>query len=1406
MRHQGIGGHFLSGRRWHASIACLIALTLSAGAAQGVGMCTAPWRPGSGLLGGGLEATILRLLVDSVQNGVSTTPVVPPPARPLSCMPAEPASQAGAALPQLVGNPVDLATGVKLDRAIDVHLPSPAAPTDGSALFSGQGLALTFSRLYASASGGSQALGPGWRHGFQTRLHAIAQAQGPDRLLVQQADGRSVEFGPATGGRHVALQAEDGVLEAPVRAGPQVWTWHWRDGRRLRFAADGRLLRIDDGDQALLLEYDANGEHLVAVRDAGGRTLRLDYDLGPLAAHPGRLVALRLPDGTRVHYDYDVEGRLVGVRHGDREALRYRYASEGSARLAAVILPDGRVSDYRYDRQGRVVATRAAGAPLSDTLRLRYLPGTGSDRAGSTEVLIRSAVVGRYDWRALPGQGQDTRVLVAAQGPGCAACPRTGLSYQYDGALLSAVQRDDGAHWRLERDARGRLLRVRARGEQASALFSIDWDTHPVLDRPLRVRRASVVSGRQHVLEVLYPKADGQLRLRESGFAPVFEPAPDGGLRRVAVQPIRREFGLGERPPAEDAPSSALVRLPEQARPLEPGLWLARAANGAQTRFWLDDFGRTVAVVAADTGASTWQRDAQGRLLQERLADGSLATVSRDAEGLVSQHRVERPGVAPVITRFSAPAPQLLLTEQLGQAEERRFDALGRLSSRTVRLRLHSGQVLSFRQDFIYHGQSSVPAGRSLPDGSWLQLRHETHGSGLRLERRVRSDAPANALVDVLARGPEGVRSARYGDGSVLQVAIAPDGRPSRRCLRSAQAADGQCDLLDHRLFFDASGRLLEWLRQDRRDFNLYDSAGRLLQVIERVGTEERVWRQALDANGNRLPAAWATNRSMVRTQPSAPSSVAWDAAGRVVRDGTRSYLWNAMGLLEEVRDSERLLARYRYDHRGQRIGSYADGRWQYHLYDEGRRLLADLDEHGTLLRQYVYLNGAPLAVIDGTGDAQRLSYLHLDHRRAPVLATDAAGRAHWRASYEPFGRLRDLQVAGDFQLALRLAGQVEDAATGLHYNDHRWYDPQAGRYLSPDPIGWRGGPNPYAYADNDPLTRLDPSGLLLFAFDGTGNSDPPPARDDWSNVYKFSQAYADGRVWYMAGVGRPDGPSGINGGPIDPVDAGSARRRVDHMLQALAHEAGQAQWAGRWLDVDIVGFSRGAAMARDFANRVADGIATGRWEALGSCVRLRFLGLWDTVAQFGVVGIRNDEWRLTVPAQVQYAAHAVALHEHRVLFPAESILGGMAGGTRIERGFIGSHSDVGGSYAEGDLSDVALGWMHLQARQAGVRMFALSPEFARVTSPWLHDVNYDSFGDRAFRVRDVTGVITGSDAQRWAPVGGLNWSEAQPFITRLDRPMTDAYGQPSLVGTVGMEDYARWLAKHYGLQVSWSN
>jgi RHS repeat-associated protein len=76
----------------------------------------------------------------------------------------------------------------------------------------------------------------------------------------------------------------------------------------------------------------------------------------------------------------------------------------------------------------------------------------------------------------------------------------------------------------------------------------------------------------------------------------------------------------------------------------------------------------------------------------------------------------------------------------------------------------------------------------------------------------------------------------------------------------------------------------------------------------------------------------------------------------------------------------------------------------------------------------------------------------------------------------DTWGAAKELPGA-DTTTPLRFLGQYADDDTGLSYNRFRYYDPEAGIYISADPVGLLGGLNSFSYVTN-PLTWSDPLGL----------------------------------------------------------------------------------------------------------------------------------------------------------------------------------------------------------------------------------------------------------------------------------------------------------------------------------------
>nr|WP_210578288.1 RHS repeat-associated core domain-containing protein [Streptomyces sp. GESEQ-4] len=240
-----------------------------------------------------------------------------------------------------------------------------------------------------------------------------------------------------------------------------------------------------------------------------------------------------------------------------------------------------------------------------------------------------------------------------------------------------------------------------------------------------------------------------------------------------------------------------------------------------------------------------------------------------------------------------------------------------------------------------------------------------------------------------------------------------------------------------------------------------------------------------------------------IASSPSGKGSVyTYDATGNTeVRDlynTTQNLVWTPENKLDSITDDGKKTT-YVYDAAGNRILEKSSTGSTLYL---GETELTT-DATGTITRasRSYAQPGAPTVVrttTNGATTGHKLGVLLADHLGTANTSVDiAAGQAVTRRSFKPYGEIRGSKPTAWPNKRSYLGVGIDDAATGLTHIGAREYDQATGRFLSADPIIDIAEPlqmNGYAYSNNSPVSKSDPTGLCPKDIcDGYGqNTDTP--------------------------------------------------------------------------------------------------------------------------------------------------------------------------------------------------------------------------------------------------------------------------------------------------------------------------
>src|SRR3989475_5412598 len=198
----------------------------------------------------------------------------------------------------------------------------------------------------------------------------------------------------------------------------------------------------------------------------------------------------------------------------------------------------------------------------------------------------------------------------------------------------------------------------------------------------------------------------------------------------------------------------------------------------------------------------------------------------------------------------------------------------------------------------------------------------------------------------------------------------------------------------------------------------------------------------------------------------------------KVVGSNTTTYAWDFENRMTSVTlPGTGGTVSFRYDPFGRRI--YKSSSWGTSIYAyDGDNLIEETNSSGGVVARYEQTQNIdePLAMLRSGAT----SYYHADRLRSVTSLSSAAGSIANTYTYDSVGKLT--ASTGALVNPFRYTARESDTETGLYYYRARYYDQNAGRFLSEDPLEFSAGngTNFYSYTVNNTVNWVDEAGTNI--------------------------------------------------------------------------------------------------------------------------------------------------------------------------------------------------------------------------------------------------------------------------------------------------------------------------------------
>jgi RHS repeat-associated protein len=341
-----------------------------------------------------------------------------------------------------------------------------------------------------------------------------------------------------------------------------------------------------------------------------------------------------------------------------------------------------------------------------------------------------------------------------------------------------------------------------------------------------------------------------------------------------------------------------------------------------------------------------------------------------------------------------------------------------------------------------------------------------------------------------------------------------------------------------------------------------YDNANRLTVLANKKSDTSIIssYSFTLDGNGNRTEVE--QDEPLTFSPGSDEISYTYNAKkNRLMTAGVFSFGYDDEGQLStgyslnydfdyEHRLATAESAQYYYDGKGNRVQADRGGVTTRYIYDTAGNLLAEADGSNNITKYYIHGSGL-LAMV--TQENQTYCY-HFNSVGSTVAMTDASQVMVNKYSFDPFGKVTNSIEA--IQQSFKFVGQhsVMAEPNGLYYMRARYYDPEIGRFISEDPLGFDGGDvNLMVYVTNNPVLFIDPSGLELRIYNRPAEGPIGWLGGNHAFLYSTDEQSSAGMGASSGREGnRNEDISGLSYTVVPNPDSVSEREIMDYMTSTM--------------------------------------------------------------------------------------------------------------------------------------------------------------------------------------------------------------------------------------------------------------